>query len=309
MSMTPAQARVVDPVLTTHAQGYRHPDYVGSLLFPAVDVGPRGGKVIEFGKESFKLYNLRRAPGADARRVTFGYQGKPFQLVQDSVDVPLPREVYDDAKMGPSVDLGMRAVGHAVRVMTLPLESEQATLAADAANYDASHKDDLSGGDEWSVSTVDPIAAIDVAKEAIRATTGMYPNVMVIGAVAWPALKNNPFVVDRVKCTSRDSVTAEIIANVLGLERLGIGKAVIADDAGTFSDVWGNVAVLAYAPQSGSAAEEPSFGYTYRLQGHPFVDQPWFEQQSRSWIYSANYERLPVLTGITAGFLFQNVTA
>lgn len=309
MTMTPAQARVVDPVLTTHAQGYRHPDHVGSLLFPLVDVMQRGGNILEFGKESFKRYNVRRAPGADAKRITFGYEGKPFRLVQDSVDVPVPREAVDDAMTVPGVDLLLRASTVAMRVMTLPLECEQAALATDPASYDSDHRLDLAGGDEWSEPEIDPVAAIDAAREAIRATTGIYPNVMVIGATAWPALKNNPKIVDRVKYTSRDSLTAEIVANVLGFERLGIGKAVTADAAGAFADVWGNVAVIAYAPQGPSAIEEPSFGYTYRLRGHPFVDKAWFDNSARSWVISANYERLPVMTGITAGFLFENVKA
>ncbi|NJM36198.1 MAG: hypothetical protein HC850_17565, partial [Rhodomicrobium sp.] len=54
MSLNPAQARIYDPVLTTHIRGYQHPDFVGSLLFPAVEVRARGGQVLEFGKESFK---------------------------------------------------------------------------------------------------------------------------------------------------------------------------------------------------------------------------------------------------------------
>lgn len=308
MTLTTAQARIVDPVLTTHAQGYQHPDHVGSLLFPPVDVRQRGGQVIEFGKESFRLYSLRRAPGADAKRITFGYEGKPFRLVQDSVDVPVPREVAEDAESGPHVDLMMRATNVAMRVMTLPLEVEQAALATDAANYDSDHKLDLTGGQEWSEDEVDPVLAVDAAKEAIRATTGMYPNVMVIGASAWPALKNNKVIGERVKYTSRDSITTTLVANLLDIPTLAVGKAVTADQAGAFTDVWGNVAVLAYVSRA-SAIEEPSFGYTYRLRGHPFVGQSWFDNSSRSWLVSANYERIPVLTGISAGFLFQNIKA
>lgn len=29
---------------------------------------------------------------------------------------------------------------------------------------------------------------------------------------------------------------------------------------------------------------------------------------TRSWLYGVTYERAPVLTGISSGFLFQNVT-
>lgn len=53
MSMSLSQARVVDPVLTTHAQGYKNADFVGMALFPRVDVAKSGGQVIEFGREAF----------------------------------------------------------------------------------------------------------------------------------------------------------------------------------------------------------------------------------------------------------------
>ncbi|MFC3086888.1 hypothetical protein [Tabrizicola soli] len=53
--------------------------------------------------------------------------------------------------------------------------------------------------------------------------------------------------------------------------------------------------------------EQPSFGYTYTLKGHPFVKPPRWEGGKRSWIYGVTYERKPVLTGIASGFLFSNI--
>ena len=78
--ITASQARVVDPVLTNHAQGYKQPKFVGHLLFPSVEVLTRGGKVIEFNKDAFRRHNARRAPGANAAQIDFGYSGKPFDL-------------------------------------------------------------------------------------------------------------------------------------------------------------------------------------------------------------------------------------
>ena len=44
--LTPAQARVVDPVLSNVAQGYRNAELVGDALFPFVPVLQRGGKIV-----------------------------------------------------------------------------------------------------------------------------------------------------------------------------------------------------------------------------------------------------------------------
>ena len=78
------------------------------------------------------------------------------------------------------------------------------------------------------------------------------------------------------------------------------------DDAG-FSDVWGKDAVLAYVPNDSRGYEEPSFGYTYRLKGHPFVEQPYWGNSKKSWVYGVTFDRLPLLTGVDAGFLFKSV--
>jgi hypothetical protein len=58
--MSGSQVRVVDPVLTEVARGYSNPAFVGSGLFPYVPVGVRGGKIVQFGKEAFRLYNTAR---------------------------------------------------------------------------------------------------------------------------------------------------------------------------------------------------------------------------------------------------------
>jgi hypothetical protein len=64
--------------------------------------------------------------------------------------------------------------------------------------------------------------------------------------------------------------------------------------------------VLAYVPNETRGFEEPSFGYTYRLRGHPFVEQPQWDSSKKSWVYGVTFDRLPVLTGADAGFLFKS---
>lgn len=161
--------------------------------------------------------------------------------------------------------------------------------------------------DKWTDANSDPIKKLEDGMEVVRASTGTDPNVLVLGPKPYKALKNHPKVLDRFKGISADSVTPDMLARLLDLETVAVGKAVEAMDEGGFSDVWGAHAVLAYAPPTPTGTEEPSFGYTYTLKGHPFVEQPYWNQSKRSWMYGVTYERVPVLTGITAGFLLQDV--
>ena len=305
MPMSPSQIRVIDPVLTEIAQGYRHSEHVGHTLFPKVPVSVSGGQVLEFGKESFKLYQARRAPGSATKRISFGYLGKSFALVQDALEGQVPREYLRDAAQTPGIDLGGRAINSTLRALSLTLEYDQARLATDVANYDNDHKVALSGGDLWSDGSSDPTSHINTGKEAIRTSVGIYPNTLLLSAQAFNVLKSHPTIVDRFKYTSRESVTPEMLSALLDLEQVVVGKAVAFDDAGNDIDILGNNAILAYVPTSPSGMEDPSFGYTYTMDGYPLVEKPYYEQNAKSWIFPVTYERAPVLTGILSGYLIQ----
>ena len=304
--MNNRQVRVIDPILSTHAQGYRHPEHVGMALFPRVPVAVSGGQILTFGKESFRQYNIRRTPGSATKRVQFGYAGKPFALVQDALEGVVPREHLRDASQTPGINLGQRATNNAMRIASLALEVEQAALARDANNYDNDHKVDLSAS-RWTDGANNPAKDIRVGQEAIRQTTGMEANTLTLSAKAFSAIRENAKVLERFKYTSRDSITVEMIAALLDLDRVVVGRAVTAGSGDAFSDVWGPDAVLAYVPQQASSMEEPSYGYSYTMDGHPLVEQPYYDNNAKSWLYPATYERAPVISGMEAGYLFQNV--
>ena len=307
MTMNAAATRVINPILTTVAQGYSQADLVGHTLFPRVPVEISGGQVLEFGKESFKLYNSRRAPGGATKRISFGYLGKPFALYNDALEAPVPREFLRDAKVMPGLDLGQRAVNLVMRSLLLGLEVAQATLACDAAQYDAGHKITLAGTSKWSDPNSDPIAQMDTYKEAIRSTVGIRPNTMLLSAQAYSAAKTNSKIRAQFQYTNPDSLTLEMLARAFDVKRLVVGEAVTSDDSGVISDVWGNNAILAYVPDVPTSMEVPSYGYTYTMQGHPLVEEPYYDNNAKSWIYGVGFERAPVLSGITSGYLIQGV--
>lgn len=303
-------ARVIDPILTGIAQGYRHVQRVGHVLFPAIPVLQRGGKVIEFGRESFYDYKARRAPGTNAQMIQFGYEGKPYSLDQYTLDAPVPREYIQDAQTVPGIDLGKRAVNTVMDSLTLSLEIEQAAIASNAANYSANNKLALAGTSKWLDPASDPIGDIEAAKDQVRMSCGIEPNRMVVRNDGFKALKHHPKIVERFKYTTADSITTKMLAGLFDLEELAVGKATYADDmdaAVPFKEAWGNAAILAYTPVQDAAMEQPSYGYTYTLTGHPFVEEPRWDGGKRSWVYGVTYERAPQLTGMASAFLFTGV--
>lgn len=309
--MNNSQARIVDPVLTSAAQGYSNNTLVGGVLFPTVSVSARGGKIIQFGKEAFQLYSTGRSPGANTKRVTFGYQGAPYTLESHSLEGLVPIESMQEAGV-PGIDLGNTTTTGVQDIIALRLEKQRADVARDASKYSVGNKVTLVGTSQWSdySGASNPIGDVEKGKEAVRKKTGKVPNVAVISAAVFSALKQHPQILDRIKYTGRDVPTVELLASLWGLSQVYVGDAVFADDAGVFADVWGKDVVLAYT-EIGTVADrgKPSYGYTYQLAGYPEVEVPYYERNIKSWVYPVTDEVAPVIAGADAGYLITNAVA
>jgi hypothetical protein len=310
MGMNNSQARVIDPVLTTVARGYKNAAFVGHVLFPKVDVNQRGGKILSFGKEDFMLYATGRAPGENTKRVSFGYLGAPYALDSHSLEGKLPIEHLQEGLAVPGIDLGSMTVNKTQNIIELRLEKQRADVARNAASYPVANKITLAGASQWNDPASDPVKIVEDGKEAVRKKVGKRANTAVIGAAVFSVLKNHPKVVDRMKYTGRDVATPELLASLFGLDQVVVGDAVYANDAGDFADVWGNDVILAYT-EIGSVAEQgnPSFGYTYQLAGYPIVEESYFDRNAKSFIYPVTDEVAPVIAGAEAGYLIQNAVA
>lgn len=305
-ALSPGEARVIDPIISEVVQGFRFPELVGSVLFPEVPVNVRGGQIIAFGKEAFEQYNIRRAPGAATKRIELGYLGEKFALVEDSVEGKIPFEILQDAERVPGINLATQYLRVTMSIVKNALEIEQANAALNAATYGANNKIALSGTSKWSDASSTPNTDVIDYRETVRSQVGVYPNVMVISPQAYNAARTNPNVIDRFKYTGRDAITADMLAQLWELDKVVVGKAITYDpDTGAMSDVWGNNAVLAYVPPEPSTRMEPSFGYTYRLQGNPYAEEPYRDRNAKSWIYPVTYERVPVIASADSAFLIQ----
>ncbi|WP_254446846.1 major capsid protein [Ruegeria sp. HKCCD8929] len=308
-NMNTAQARVIDPILSTHAQGYRNAEMIGHLILPVADIPTRGVRVLRFGKDSFRKMNTRRAPGAEYQTVQYGYASNPVALQQEALAAKVPWENMEEASKVPGIDLARGSVEMVLDIIALGREFEIAQLVRDPGNYGANNKMVLAGGDKWSDPASDPAADINEGKEQVRRRIGRYPNQLTIGAPTFNVLKQHPKIKEQFKYTSSDSITVEMLAKYFDIEKVIVGKAVYledgaADDADA-QDVWGTDAILSFRPM-GTNYMVPSFGYTYRLKGHPMIMKPYSDDSCDSWVYKIKEEWSPELTGADAGFLFQN---
>lgn len=182
-----------------------------------------------------------------------------------------------------------------------------------SGNYDAAHKEtSLSNSTLFSdLSNSNPLGVIAAGKEAVRASVGRYPNVCIMGARVFAALSVHQELLDRVKYRGDDAITEDTLSRLFGIPVVRFGGAIYqADNAGTMKDVWGESIVLAYVGTEGvKTLGSPSYGYTYRLKGYPLVEEPYFAENTKSWIYPVTDELSPVISCQEAAYLISPAVA
>lgn len=308
---TTSQARVIDPILTAVARGYRSPKAaIANILFPIVGVGARGGRILAFGADDFKLISTARAPGANTKRIQFGYSSENYSLVDHRLEGSVPVELMQEAEAVPGIDLASTAVRRVQNIMALEREHKAATLARDAAKYAASNKTTLSGTSQWSNTASDPFTDINDAREAIRSQTGEKPNVLTLGPKVLTSLRSHPKILDRLSTASdRPPATIQQLQALFELQQIVEGEAVYHDGT-QFQDVWGKDAILAFTtPASMQEMGSPNFGYTYQLEDYPVVEEGYLDRNTNTWYYPTADAVQPVFTGPSAGFLFKDAAA
>ena len=313
--ISPGGARVVDPIITGVARGYRNAAHVWNYLFPVVTVNARGGHIIEFNAEDFLEVDIRRSPGADRQQVHFGHFGASFSLDQRAIDGKVPKEVLEDAMAVPGINYSAVAAKKAMNIASLQIEIAAGKLATTPANYPADNRTAVSAADKWDGADAQPAKQVETAKEQVASGIGMEPNLLITGVPVHRSLKNSPDVIDRIKHTEGLSegkapqVTNEKLAAYFDVEMYAVGRA-RTGKKGAFTPIWGNVAILAYVDVTPLASiGSPSFGYTYRLSGYPIAEPGYYERSCESWLYPVTTEDTPVIAGADGGYLFTEVTS
>ena len=308
--LSPSEARVIDPVLTTAVRGYENSAHVWPHIFPAVPVAARGGRLVQFDAEHFAQAALERAPGADIPEINIGYSSKKFALTQRAVAAKVPIENAEEAAAVPGIDIGSVAVSRAMDFNSLQIEIAAAGLIV-AANF-TDRTEALAGATQWSHKDSTPAREVRSAYSTIRQGIGRDPNTLLVGKEVHDALINNPDVIDRIKHTQPavgDAIDEAALARYFRVGKYVVGAA-MKGAPGNFSNIWGKIALLCYSNVTPLASQgSPSFGYTYRLRGYPMASPPWWNRKNDSWMYPVKTEDTPEIVGAAAGYLWTAVVA
>lgn len=211
------------PVLSQIATGYAQASSILNFVVPTVPVNSATYKYIRFGKSHFAATSTKRVSYADHKQLLVdGYDTVSLALEMHSkeavYDAREAREALRGGCNGDAVvDLEKFALERAVAAIELSLEIELHNLIVTPTNYEASNVVSVALPNRLTTAGSDPEALFRNLKSLLSNQIGQYPTRMVVSEDVYTALTLQETFRDRVKYTSAESNTLDMVAAWLGL--------------------------------------------------------------------------------------------
>ena len=266
----------IDEFLTNVSVAYVQSStkFVSRRVFPVVGVQKQSGKIAQYSKADFLRDEAeKRAPGSPSVRV--GYGANSTTYICDEWDAA---HAVDDQVIANASDPYSPERDAAVflaQKMMIKEEVQFVTNFFSTGNIWTGSSDgaDLVSGTDftaWSNAGSTPLEDIANRCVLIEKNTGFLPNKLVIARQGWYDLKNHPDIIDRVKHTSPDAVTTDLVARLMGLDEIlvtaGVRNTAGEGLAHSGSYIAGDNALLVYTPASPSLMQ-PASGLTLAWEG------------------------------------------
>lgn len=274
----PTQSAVhIDAILTNISVAYmqQQENFVATRVFPIVPVDKQSNKYFKYTKNDW--FRDEAQVRADATESA----GGGYNLSTDTYNAlvwAFHKDIGDQTRANADAPINLDREGTEFVTSRLLLRQEidwqqnfftTSVWGTDVAGVAGTP----TSGEfkQWSdYVNSDPIEDVEAGKEKILSTTGFMPNTLVLGYQVFRKLKNHPDLVDRIKYTTSDVITEQIMARLFGVDRVMVTKSVKATNneggAEAYSFVHGKAAMLCYsAPSAGLL--QPSAGYTFAWTG------------------------------------------
>jgi hypothetical protein len=267
----------LDAVLTQISVAYMQTpnNFIASDVFPMIGVDQKSGVYYTYDKNDwFRDEAQRRAPGTESAGSGYGlsranYACDVFALHKDVHD-------QDRANQDRPIDLDSEAAKYVASRLILRREIQFVTdfFGTGIWGTDITGVSGAPAGGQfrkWSdYVNSDPLLDVEIGKEGILSTTGMEPNTLVLGYKAFRTLKNHPDLSDRLKYTTSENITADIMARLFDVDRVLVAKAVkatnVEGETAAYQFAFPDGALLAHVASS-PGLYTPSAGYTFAWNG------------------------------------------
>lgn len=298
-----------DPHLTNlSVKLQQHGEYIGDQAIPAVPVDSKEFSYFEVSVDDiYKIPDTKITNKGTPNEEEWDQTEKTDQVENHGLRGFVPQGDIDDAAEGenPLEDENDQQT----EWMLLAREKRASDLLFTASNYDSARKTTLSGTSRWSQtsnSDSTPLEDIDTARRNMLKD----PNLMILGFETFTFLKNHDAVTGRTKYTSADSITPEILANLIQVDNVLVGMPFedTAHKGQSFSSgrIWGKHASLHYMEQD-PGKKKASFAYNFQYKDLRVLTADTIERGAEGGTYvQPNMQHLDKLVMSELGYFFEN---
>lgn len=260
--------------LTRVVLGFQPKGYVSTAIFPEITVQGSPFECKRFGKEMFKRQHTKRAELAnsnisDSSKIFYdNYKLQPRDCVKEVDKEHTPtNELQDKISRLPVA---------AKEAVLMDIEIDNAERLTNINNYPTGNKITLSGTDQFNDFTNStPQQVIDASCFAISKKIGNRPNVMILPEDVFQVIKWHPQLKIASTLTGQSqAATLQHLQDKFSIEKIVIASSLTLNEStNEFDFIFSKDIILAYVnPNPQPSKEEMSFGYRFREQGYPFVD-------------------------------------
>jgi hypothetical protein len=270
-------AEHIDALLTNISVAYiqTQEKFIATKVFPVVPVSKQSGLYMKYNQQDWfrdeaqKRADATESAGSGYEVGTDSYRADVFAFHKDVGD---QIKVNSDVPLQPLADAARFVAGRMLIRQERQFVSD--FLKTGVWGTDMTGVSGTPGANEFKqfsdLPNSDPLLVFEDVKEKINIKTGMDANTAVLGASVYKVLKNHPDIADRIKYTSSDNVTLDLIARLLEIDRCFVMKSIFNSagegDTAVYGynfakDVW--VGHVAGAP----GLLTPSAGYTFAWDG------------------------------------------
>ncbi len=238
-------------------------------VFPFVGSSKKNDSYYLFTQADLsRIVAQKRAPGARPVRADLGLETATFDCDLFALEVVVEDDVVDNADE--ALDLAKSKSMFAEQNITLALEERWAAdyMAASVWTSTGAELDGSAAGfTPWDDGGSDPVSDILNMLDTVEAnSSGHRPNVGACSRPVMTTLLKHPAVIDRLKYTSGGPTGIDILAKLVGLERICVSGAVKNTAAqgatASYSRIVGNHFLVAHTPKS-AGKDIPSAGYSF----------------------------------------------
>lgn len=243
-------------------------NFVADKIFPMVPVDKKSDSYYIYTQADWYRDEARkRAPGTES-------DGSGYSLSTDTYncdiwafhkDVDDPTRANTDAPLDPDID----ANEFVTQRLLISRERQFASTYFTSSVWGT----DTTPTNLWSdFANSDPVGNVTTGIRTIQVNTGFKPNVLLLGAYVYDALKQHPDLIERIKYTNAvDKVGTDWMAKIFDVQRVIVGEAIYNTTAegatASYSHILGKHALLAYV-EPRPTIRKPSAGYTFGWRGY-----------------------------------------